>query len=474
MGNGLFRNRNQKLTAAVAAALLFVGASAGIASDWTRFRGPNGSGVSPDPAAPPTEWNATKNISWKTELPGPGASSPIVVGDKVIVTCWTGYGTDRQNLGEMEQLKRNVICLNRADGKILWNHAEGAKLPEDEYRGMFAEHGYSSHTPVSDGENVYVFLGKSGVLALSIADGSVLWKADVGDKLGVQQWGSASSPILIDDLVIIPAFIEGDSLVALKKSSGEVAWKQTANDYDGQWSTPITVKVDDSRTDLVMAVPGEVWGVNPQTGKLRWFCIVPGSDSARASVIEHDGVIYAMSGRGGGCVAIKGGGKGDVTEKNILWSNPSDNSGIATPILLNDRMYLISGRVATVIDIKTGERLEQTRLRTSATAPDAAPPRGEGAPGGAPGGGGGFGGGRGGRGGGPGGQDYASPVAAGNLIFYPARNGDFFVFEAGEKLNQIATNNFGEDRSDFSATPAIADGQLFVRSYKAIYCVDGD
>ncbi len=211
--------------------------------------------------------------------------------------------------------------------------------------------------------------------------------------------GSASSPILIDDLVIVPAFIEGDSLVALKKSNGEVAWKQTAEGYDGQWSTPITVKVDDTRTDLVMAVPGEVWGINPQTGKLRWFCVVPGSDSARASVIEHEGVIYAMSGRGGGCVAIKGGGKGDVTEKNILWSNPNDNSGIATPILLNDRMYLISGRVATVIDVKTGERLEQARLRASGAAADAAPPRGEGRPEGAPAGppggapGGGFGGG---------------------------------------------------------------------------------
>ncbi|MBL8819915.1 MAG: PQQ-like beta-propeller repeat protein [Planctomyces sp.] len=453
------------------------------ASDWNRFRGPNGSGVSADGAVPPKAWSDTENLLWKAELPGPGSSCPIIIGDKVIVTCWTGYGTDRQNLGEMEQLKRNVICLNRADGTVLWNHEEAAVLPEDEYRGMFAEHGYSSHTPVSDGENVYVFFGKTGVLALSLADGKPLWKTPVGENLEQRGWGSASSPILVEDLVIVPAFVEGDSLVALKKSTGEVVWKQTAPGYDGNWSTPILVKVDETRTDIVIAVPGEIWGVNPENGKLRWFCVVPGSDSARASVIEHNGIIYAMSGRGGGCVAIKAGGKGDVSEKNVLWSNPSDNSGIGTPVLVNDRMYLFSGRTATVVDAKTGERIEQMRLRTTTTG--AAPESGrseqpaqspQGGPGqqGGPGGGfgGGFGGGgRGGRGGGAGGQDYASPVVAGNLLFYPARNGDFFVFELGEKLTQVSTNNFGEDRSDFSASPAVADGQLFVRSAKAVYCI---
>src|SRR5690348_5143796 len=111
------------------------------ASDWSRFRGPNGSGVSPDKEPAPVSFGPTENLKWKVALPGPGLSSPIVVGDRVLVTCWSGYGVDRQKMGEQKDLKRHLVCLDRATGKTLWSHAVPAKLPEDRYGGMFAENG---------------------------------------------------------------------------------------------------------------------------------------------------------------------------------------------------------------------------------------------------------------------------------------------------------------------------------------------
>lgn len=151
------------------------------AADWLRFRGPNGSGIAPDDKPVPVEWSATKNLKWKTALPGPGSSSPIVVGDRIFVTCWSGYATDGpQSAGDITALKRHLVCVDRATGKILWDKSVPAKQPEEPYGGMFAQNGYASHTPVSDGKSVFAFFGKSGVHAFDL-EGKALWQADVGD-----------------------------------------------------------------------------------------------------------------------------------------------------------------------------------------------------------------------------------------------------------------------------------------------------
>ena len=128
--------------------------AAGMASDWPQFRGVNGSGISPDTTPLPDQWSETKNLQWKVDLPGPGHSCPIVVGDKVFVTCWSGYGTSRTDAGSQEKLERHLVCVDRKSGKILWSKSVKASLPEDRYGGMFAENGYASHTPVSDGKRM--------------------------------------------------------------------------------------------------------------------------------------------------------------------------------------------------------------------------------------------------------------------------------------------------------------------------------
>ena len=151
-------------------------------ADWTRFRGPNGSGIPADKKAVPTTWNDKETVKWKTALPGPGSSSPIVVGNKIFVTCWSGYGTDDSRDAKIEDLKRHLLCIDRKTGKILWNKSVKAKLPEERYSGMFTQHGYATHTPVSDGKNVYAYFGKSGLHAFDL-EGKKLWEADAGDYL---------------------------------------------------------------------------------------------------------------------------------------------------------------------------------------------------------------------------------------------------------------------------------------------------
>lgn len=434
------------------------------AGDWARFRGPNGSGISHDTAAVPTTWSDSENLQWKVALPGPGSSSPIIVGDRVFVTCWSGYGVDRENRGKQEDLVRHLVCLDRETGKTIWSKPVEAVLPEDEYGGMFAEHGYASHTPVSDGERIYAYFGKTGALAFDM-EGNQLWQTQVGTESDPRHWGSASSPILYKDKVIVTASSESEAVVALDTATGKEVWRQEAAGLNSTWGTPVLAKVDDERTDLVLGVPYEFWAFNPDDGKLRWYCEVMETDSYCSSVVTEGGVVYGIEGRGGGSIAVKAGGKGDVTKTNVVWSG-RDSNRIGTPIVHEGRIYFFSGGIANCIEAATGKKIFQARLEGgSASSPS---PEG----GNRGGNRGNAGGGRSRRGGGGGfGGDYASPILADGKIYFTSRSGNFYVMKAGDKFEQLATNRVTDDSEDFSATPAVSDGQLFLRSNKHLYCV---
>ena len=241
---------------------------AALHADWPRFRGPNGSGVAADDKPTPVKWSEKENLKWKVALPGAGVSCPIVVGERVYVTCYSGYGLDRGKPGDQKDLKRHLVCLDRETGKTLWDKTVDPVLPEDPYTGMgVPEHGYASHTPVSDGQRVYVFFGKSGAVAFDL-EGKQLWQTSAGTESDPRGWGSASSPILFKNLLILTASSESEALVALDSETGKQVWRAEAAGLNGVWGTPVLVKVDDSRTDLVIGVPNEIWGLNPETGKL--------------------------------------------------------------------------------------------------------------------------------------------------------------------------------------------------------------
>lgn len=502
------------------------------ASDWLRFRGPEGSGIAPDNLPVPTKFSPTENLKWKCELPGSGVSCPIVVGDKVFVTTYSGYGELQGPIGKMEDLKRHLVCINRADGKILWKSTVNAYLPEDEFRGAgVPQHGYASHTPVSDGKNVYCYFGKSGVYAYDL-EGKELWHADAGHGSDDPKWGSSSSPIEFGNLVIVTASAESRALVAYDKTSGKEVWREQNDGLNGVWGTPTLAKGKDGQTDLVIAVPNEVWGVNPENGKLRWFVDFaslggggaggPGTGGPGAggpggggpggggpggggrmspaqynsSVVVADGLAYALEGRTGKG-AIKLGGTDDVTKTHVAWQ-ANANARFGTPLVYEGKVYLISGGIMNVLDAKSGERVYQKRLDGSeapAGGPGGAgggfgggrggPPGGGGAPGtggppgeqqgpgrgGPPGGPGGFGGGQRGGGGRGMGGDYSSPVLADGKIYYVSRGGDIHVLKPGDKFESLAVNRVTPDKEDFSATPAVCNGELLIRSNKALYCV---
>jgi outer membrane protein assembly factor BamB len=461
--------------------------ASGVSADWLRFRGPNGSGVSSESDSTPVKWSPEENVKWTVELPGAGVSSPIVVGDRVYVTCYSGYGMDRQNPGDINELKRHLVCVDRGSGKILWDKSVKAALPEDPYSGMgVPSHGYASHTPVSDGENVYVFFGKSGVFAFD-KDGDQLWQRSVGSGSDDKRWGSSSSPILHDDLLIVTASAESRALVGLNKKTGEEVWRQETDGLTDVWGTPLLVNIED-RTDLVIGVPYEFWGLNPATGKLRWYSEAMNTDSYNSSVVEADGVIYGIEGRGGGSAAVKAGGKGDVTASNTVWSG-NDSARFGTPLVYDGRVYYFSNGVANCISAEDGTsvfkgRLPSTSSRGGGNREGDANRRGpggggDGQPGGRPQGGfgggqGGFGGSRGGFGGGRGGfgsTDYSSPVAADGKIYYLKSDGTTLVLSASDEFELLASNQIASDPETFAATPAISQGQIFLRSSKRLYCV---
>ncbi|MDB6006596.1 MAG: Pyrrolo-quinoline quinone, partial [Prosthecobacter sp.] len=405
---------------------------------WPRFLGPTGAAIVTDSKIP-LKWSDTENLLWKKDLPGPGASSPIVLGERVFLTCWTGYG-DKPGANNLNSLTRHLLCLNRADGKVLWDAKVPSAAPEDPFQGFITEHGYATHTPVTDGEHVYVFFGKSGALAFDL-QGKQLWQTSCGTSSGQRRWGSAASPILHGNLLIVNATDESEALYGLDKLTGKIVWK-AEGDFGMAYGTPNILKrggVD----DLVIAIPQELWGMNPATGKLRWYashgltgnvspCLIPGSGDSD--------IVYVFGGfPATRSTAIKLGGKGDLGASAILW-NSSSSSYVPTPILKDGHLYVINDQgFALCIDAKTGEDVYRERATMGS--------RGGGKP------------------------FYASPVLVGdNLICVSRRNGAF-VLAAKPKYEVLATNEFASDTTHFNGTPAISGDLLIMRSNKAVYCV---
>lgn len=417
--------------------LLWVPATLVAAEDWTRFRGPNGGGISESKI--PVSWTPEANVAWKGELPGPGVSSPIVVGDKVFVTCYSGYGVDRGNPGDIEDLMRHLVCFDANTGEKLWQKDVKAAQPEDPYTGIgVTAHGYASHTPVSDGKNVYVFFGKSGAFGFDM-EGNQLWQHSVGTESDPRKWGSSSSPILYDNILIVTAAAESQSVVGIDTETGKELWRSEATGLDNMWGTPVLAEVSEGRTDLVMAVPREVWGLDPKTGKLLWYVDASGSDQAQSSPVVTGDKVYAVTGRGGGSVAV------DVSENakdsNVEWTGRETGS-YASPIRLGDKLYNIAGGVVSVIDAESGRSISRARLEGAAS-----------------------GGGRGGS------SDYPSPVVAGDYLYYINGKGHTFVFSLGDEIEQVSLNVVTTEDESFGGSPAVANNKMYLRSSKHIYCI---
>jgi outer membrane protein assembly factor BamB len=248
--------------------------------------------------------------------------------------------------------------------------------------------------------------------------------------------------VLHEGLLIVVAAAESQSLVGLDAATGREVWRQEAASLDGTWGTPTFTKTAQDRTEMVLGVPKEIWGLDPLTGKLRWFATVNEAEQANSSIVIHDGVAYGFTGRGGGSAAVKVGGQGDATESHVLWTG-RDMDRFGSPIFFNDRLYLIANGMVNTINPQTGERIDQARLEGAARS------------------GGGM----------MGSLDYASPVIAGNHLYYLNGSGQTFVFKLGETPQQVSVNRLTDEPETFGGTPAISQGRLLIRSNKRLYCV---
>ena len=405
--------------------------------EWPQFRGPSGSGIAAADAHPATTWSATQNMKWKVALPGPGSSSPVIAGERVFITCYSGYG-DGSSGADPEKLQRHLICLQRNSGKVLWDKSVPAELPEDEYSGNLREHGYASNTPVTDGERVYAFFGKTGVLAFDF-DGRQLWKVNVGKQSSNRRWGSAASPILCQKTVIVNAAEEGRSVLALDKLTGKEVWKTEVNSLELSFVTPVLVECAGGRSDLALAVPGEMWGLNPDTGKLRWFAQTGITGNVSPSLVAADGIVYATGGYPRqGTIAVRAGGKGDVTQTNVLWSSQSA-SYVPSPVVCQGHLYIISDQGSAIcLEARTGKLVYKERL--------------PGVSGGKP--------------------FYASVVLADGHLYATSRRNGTFVMQAAPTFTLLAQNRLADDDTDFNGTPAITGKQLFLRSNRFLYCIE--
>ncbi|MCO6459627.1 MAG: PQQ-binding-like beta-propeller repeat protein [Pirellulaceae bacterium] len=393
---------------------------------WPRFRGPGGMGSS-SARGLPLEWSASENIAWKTPLPGPGASSPITYGSQIYLTCYSGYFVPGQPGGSLDQLQRHLLALDRKTGRIVWQKDVAAKLPEEE---SIRDHGYAANTPAADAERVYAFFGKSGVFAFD-HQGQQLWQADVGS--GTSGWGTAASPLLYKDLVIINASVESEALVALDRQSGQQRWR--ADGIRESWNTPILVTADSGRQELVVARHGDILAFDPDTGEPLWSCKTDITWYMVPTLVAADGVVYCLGGRSGNAaLAVRAGGSGDVTATHRLWTS-KQGSNVTSPIYLDGHLYWMSDQlgIACCAKADSGELVYQERLSRA-------------------------------------GQVYASPIVAEGRLYYLTRNGRVFVLAAKPQFEQLAANDL-DDRTRFDGSPAVDGNRLLIRSEKFLYCV---
>jgi outer membrane protein assembly factor BamB len=403
--------------------------------DWPCFRGPGRAGVA-EGAAPPTRWSDGENVVWKTRLPGAGASSPVTYGDRIYLTCYSGYGLDRVSRGEYQNLRRHVLCLDRDDGRILWDVEIPNEVPADHYGDYTNQHGYASSTPAVDESGVYVYFGTTGARCYG-HDGKLKWERSCGKKY--TNFGSAASPVLFDDRVIINASIEDRAVIALDKRDGRPLWSVSTSGH--AYSTPLLL--GGATPQLVFhlgqdfeggqAKPTGLAAVDPRTGERLWEHVAK-IGAQNTSPIAGGGLIYSLDSFHGHAIRLGDGGEKGVPSP--AW-DIKRGTGIGTPVLYQGHLYWANEESGTAYcaDAATGEIRYEKRLQ----------PR-------------------------PG-KIYASAIVAGGKLYYVSRESGVYVLAAKPEFELLAHNTLESDPSIFNATPAVSRGQLLLRSDTHLYCL---
>ena len=401
------------IRATLVISLLLV-ASLASAGEWPAWRGPRGDGQADEPNVP-TKWSTSENVHWKVPIPGGGHSSPIVFGDRIFLTTAT----------ESDQ-KRSLLCLNRADGKTIWER-EVLRAPLEH---RHERNSYASATPATDGKHVWVsFLGQPNIqLACYDMDGNEVWRKSPGTFSSVH--GFCSSPVLYKDLVILNGDQDAQAwIVAFDKLTGEARWRTDRPNRVRSYCTPLVIDVD-GKPQLTLSGSKSVASYNPDDGKQIWLIDGP-TDQFVASLAYADGILLATGGFPQlHIVAINPRGSGNVTGSNIVWRTHKGASYVPSPVAHGDYFFVVADNgIASCFEARTGELKWKERL---------------------------------------GRRHSASLVTAGGNVYFLDDDGETFVVKAGPQFELVSQNSLGE--SCF-ATPAVSHGQLFIRTASQLYCI---
>ena len=403
-----------------------------MAENWPGWRGPSGDGISAEKNLP-TRWSKTENIAWRKPIAGEGHSSPIVWGNRVFLTT-----------SLTEKNERRLLCLSRLDGRTVWERVVLKSAPETIHR----LNSRASGTPATDGKYVYAtFLLAKGEMVIApnvgaermITPGRIMvaaydfagnekWKTDVGDFVSAH--GFNSCPVLFEDVVIINGDHDGDAyIVALDRKTGKERWRTPRENKTRSYVPPIIRKIGD-RTQMILSGSISVASYDPRTGKRHWILDGPTEQFVASMVYNGEHVFVTGGYPERHILAIDPKGTGNVTKTHVVWRTNRGAAYVPSPILSGDYLLVVGDNgIANCFDAKSGESLWQERL---------------------------------GRG------QSASPVVADGIVYFFSNRGEATVVRPGDKFEVVARNSLDEP---ISSSPAISQGQIFVRTHVALYCI---
>lgn len=430
--------------------------STGVASpeNWAQWRGPSMTGVAPQ-ATPPVSWSERENVKWKVKLPGQGTSTPIIWRDAIFVTAAIsktsdasapaatepapGQGADPGRVGGGGPPRSEtpsgpyqfvLLCLDRKTGAVQWQKVAAEVVPHE---GHHRDHGFASHSPVTDGRHVFAYFGSRGLYAFDL-QGNLQWKKDLGQMRTRNAFGEGSSPGLFGDTLVVNWDHEGDDfVVAFDKNTGKELWRQQ-RDEPTTWSTPLFVQVA-GKTQVLCSGSNKIRSYDLSSGKVVWegsgmtVNVIP-------TPLAEDGMAYFTSGfRGAALLAIRLGAQGNVMGTDaVVWQHAKNTPYVPSPLLHRGRLYFFSGNngLMSCLEAKTGKVLiDAERLEALQGV-------------------------------------YASPVAAGDRVYLVGRNGATVVIKAADQLHIEATNRLDDA---FDASPALAGKDLLLRGRANLYCL---
>lgn len=408
---------------------------------WPQWRGPLATGVAPY-ANPPVRWSETNNIRWKIPVPGKSHSSPIVFGNSVFLLSAVPVGEAQKPVYDSAPGTHDgvpvthrhrfiVLAVNRRDGKILWEKAVREEFPHE---GGHITGSLASSSPVTDGERLYAFFGSRGLYCLD-RNGEVLWEKNLGRMQTLHAHGEGSSPVLYGATLIVCWDHEGDSfLYAFDKRTGQERWK-VPRDEKTSWSTPLVVE-HEGKPQVIVSATKRVRGYDLATGEQLWECGGLSENVVSSPVYGHGMVFAGNSYYEQAMIAIRlAGARGDITGTDrVAWKITRFTPYVSSPLLYEDTLYCVqhNQNILTRLDPGTG-KLRGELLRLDGI-----------------------------------GNIFASPVGAAGRIYITSRNGATAVLRHDRENAMLAVNRLDDS---FSASPALADRELYLHGEQFLYCI---